>query len=324
MHGAIIGDIINGKHIHDYIASPDIAAHCKAIGHVFNPLEMSVIIEHSGIAAEEKHAAWLEIIERHPDMPIHRSRGFEPKDSLHAYLKEKMAFEESLFREFCTPGLEDGIIYRPYIFRPAYEASQIWFGSFSTYEKAIEAARVVSEEELLGRDKGNTRIVIDKEYIDRGQDDEELILEAHFSLNGALQRILAFGLERPDYLLRNVSIRLPLPFGKGDVVTFYKGEPYVLDGVFHCYTGEGGATIRRESGEIGDGSELIPFVYHLDSNGKPQYGKAPGSLYLMRYYRGELEEGYEPLELLSAFLKAEAQCIESKAAQSATEKGGAQ
>jgi hypothetical protein len=56
--------------IYSYLSSPDIAAHCERIGHVFNPLEMAVIVSNSEKNMKEKHSAWREIITERPDMPI--------------------------------------------------------------------------------------------------------------------------------------------------------------------------------------------------------------------------------------------------------------
>ena len=47
--------------IYDFFKSPDIAAHCKKIGHEFNSLEMAVIVDISGKPLKDKFAAWREI-----------------------------------------------------------------------------------------------------------------------------------------------------------------------------------------------------------------------------------------------------------------------
>ena len=65
-----------------YIESPENAAYCEKIGHVFSPLEMAVIIARNHkMTLVDRHTAWKEIMDDYPDMPIPASQGFEARDS---------------------------------------------------------------------------------------------------------------------------------------------------------------------------------------------------------------------------------------------------
>jgi hypothetical protein len=99
--------------IYDYIVSADVAAHCKKIGHVFNPLDMAVIVALSDKTAKEKHAAWRHIAGHYPDMPIHKSHCFKAQQSLHAYLEKLIAWEEKCLAHFYSPG--QGVVYIPVV-----------------------------------------------------------------------------------------------------------------------------------------------------------------------------------------------------------------
>lgn len=48
--------------IYRFLNSPDIAAHCKKIGHVFEPIEMAVILYHSHRPFVERMGGHREII----------------------------------------------------------------------------------------------------------------------------------------------------------------------------------------------------------------------------------------------------------------------
>ena len=46
--------------IYSFIRSPDVAAHCRAIGKTWNTYEMAVIIGRSNRTREDRHEAWRE------------------------------------------------------------------------------------------------------------------------------------------------------------------------------------------------------------------------------------------------------------------------
>ena len=96
--------------IYEYIPSPDIAEHCKKIGHVFTPVEMAVIAEISGRPLAEKHAVWRQIINEYPDMPIYGNAFFEARESLHEFMRELIEIETKEAEAFLTP--EDNAVYR--------------------------------------------------------------------------------------------------------------------------------------------------------------------------------------------------------------------
>jgi len=94
----------SGFNIYKFLRSSDIAEHCEKIGHVFSPLDMAIIIQLSNRTINEKHDAWKTIISDYPDMPIHKSINFKAKDSLHAFLKELIQYEEK--NEECPDELD--------------------------------------------------------------------------------------------------------------------------------------------------------------------------------------------------------------------------
>jgi len=102
--------------IYEYIPSLDVATHCEKIGHVFNPLEMAVLIEFSKKTLKEKITAWKALIADFPDMPILKNNGFKKEcESLHEYLKEYIAFKEKTAGTFLSPVTNEA--YHCYIWR---------------------------------------------------------------------------------------------------------------------------------------------------------------------------------------------------------------
>ena len=129
--------------IYNFLRSPDIAAHCENISHVFNPLEMAVIIDLSEQPIKEKNMAWSEIVNEYPDMPIHESLNFEAKASLHDFLREQIAWNEERLAEIYEPNHD--CVYRPVV----YSCCEIYdenMGYYSSAEKAWKAIRVVTQE----------------------------------------------------------------------------------------------------------------------------------------------------------------------------------
>jgi len=81
--------------IYSFIGSKDVAKHCRNIGHVFNPLEMAVIIGISGRPMAEVHVAWQELIDDYPDMTVLLYlEDFSQEDSsLHVEIRKAIAYE---------------------------------------------------------------------------------------------------------------------------------------------------------------------------------------------------------------------------------------
>jgi hypothetical protein len=279
--------------IYNYIPSPDIAEHCEKIKHVFNPLEMAVIIANSGKPLSEKHSAWRELISDYPDMPIHGSLNFAALDSLHEYLREVITCEELLIADFYAP--EPGAVYR-FRVRRHNEWADRHSVNCSTFDKAWQ---LLLEHRNL-QDDNVTYVEINKEYID-----SDKTIEARFNPNGELLTVdrTGGGWEYPDYdPLDMIFIHLPVPFVKGDLVTSDDGEPSVLESLPHWDD----RYERRLRGEMSDGSDMLVshFLFYKGSldrtHGFPYWN--------LRYYNGELKGQDRFLKCLSEYIKDEDRC----------------
>ena len=277
--------------IYNYFVSPDIAAHCKNIGHVFNPLEMAVIIALSKKTVKEKHAAWREIITDYPDMPIHESNWFRARESLHGFLREQIAWEEKRLADFYTPG--KGAVYRPYTVWKRHDRSSD-MGCYSTAEKAwAEICENVGDWE----ENRITRAEIYKDFIDGDYGDDVWL-----NSDGEAFLFSRHG-EDPPGELESIFIHIPLPFEKGDLVAFVgypENTPCVLIHLPHWNTEHYNEQI---SGKASDGTDMIAWVHFMDDEGQLTYNDNPYFLWELKFFTGTLK-GYDRfLRYLSDYMK---------------------
>jgi len=111
--------------IYDYLTS-DTADHCKSIGHDFSPLDMAVIIAYSKKAIKEKIAAWQQIVDGCPDMPIRPNDAEMPKNPTGGRASRKNTQTLILAPIPCNPApLSKARMYRLSLERPLSAGHQI-------------------------------------------------------------------------------------------------------------------------------------------------------------------------------------------------------
>jgi hypothetical protein len=282
--------------ISSYIPSPDIAAYCEKIGHVFNPVEMAVIVAMSGKTMKEKHTAWWEIIADCPDMPIHKSMNFDARESLHDYLRELIVLEEKWLAEFYKP--EVGVVYRPTV--QTHRERRYDYGCYSTAGKAWTAICDYWKDDDCEywdwKENHITRVKIERLYIDSGG-----TMQADLDADGEILSLCRFGFGEPyeDYPdnLDMIFIHLPMPFEQGDLVMFDNGEPRVLEGIPHWWDRYG----KRISGEFGDATDMIAYTYFF-YDGELVRDHEMGYHRLQRF-NGELTGQDYFLKYLSQYIK---------------------
>ena len=80
--------------IYEYINSKVIRAYLRKEQYSFDPLQCAFLVYQSRRhTLEEKHAAWQEIIDTMPDMPVPERMNCVGWESLHAMLRDYMAME---------------------------------------------------------------------------------------------------------------------------------------------------------------------------------------------------------------------------------------
>ncbi|MCL2153158.1 MAG: hypothetical protein FWH57_09430 [Oscillospiraceae bacterium] len=288
--------------IYEYLTSPDIAAHCEKIGHVFNPLEMAVIVQLSNKPIKDKHIAWREIIADYPDMPIHESVNFKARDSLHDYLREFIALEEKAIEHFMSPG--KNTIYRYAVNLRSILDNEIvdeWYsGVYSTYENLWAA--FCEHWDVV--DDRVTDVKIIKHTLDSDEDFGMLVDLSGNTLD------LYYEFYNGIDILDMVFIHVPVPFEKGDLVTTYdkgighpNGRPQVLDWIPQ-WRGSRHPYEDYLSGKHGDGSDNVAQCYYFD-NGHLILDYAIYGTLCLQYFKGELEGRERFLKYLSKYIKSQ-------------------
>ncbi|MDR1246865.1 MAG: hypothetical protein LBK57_07530 [Clostridiales Family XIII bacterium] len=237
--------------IYDFFNSPDVAEHCRRIGHTLNAVESAVMIDQcDSRTLAEKHAAYRTIIAEYPDMEIPRGNNHGYIESFHKALGDIIAYEEQIREKLLLS--EPDAIYRAGI--EDYDPG----GYFSSYETALvcalefvkdeeearerfckdrenkppvhienDSAYLLTEEdasktapgESNGREKFSINcITLHKGYINSGK-----YVNATVSRSGEIMRVWQEGLIPRDKddeldLLDSCYIDIPVPFKRGDLV----------------------------------------------------------------------------------------------------------
>lgn len=284
--------------IYSFINSPDIADHCRKIGHVFNALEMAVIIAYSEKTIKEKHAAWREIIADHPDMPIPESNCFDAQRSLHDYLRQVIALDEKWLTEFYAP--ETGAVYRVIVCQ--YGKEKLEDGCYSTAEQAWTALYDEwKDEEHADWDwkaDGIESVYLIKEQVDVNECPRKLQVNANSDA-------LAYIGHKDGYpdSLDDIFIDLPLPFERGDIITCWD-KVFVLDNVPHWNSGRGKKYEEYLTGPFNDRTDMMGWGLFVSDSGV-LYGDHTGVYDYYRYYRGKLKGVNRLLHYVSLFMKGE-------------------
>ena len=307
--------------IYSYIKSPDISDYCKKIGHIFNPLEMAVIIAISDRTMQEKHTAWHRLIEEYPDMPISGTRGFRAHESLHEYLRELIAYEEREIEAFFKP--DTGAVYSLQAFwrqERDDEYGLTWDRDlkcdsvYSTFEKAWAALLKIWKAGVDAYPPVSIKFV--KTYVDTedchvGYFNKDGGLRRLFHYKGAsiLSHFISYSKDRPDDL-ESISIYLPVPFEKGDLVTNEDGKPRVLESLPRLDTEykegdseDGYRGYRHES----DHTSSYYISEHDNLTGLKDHTVGRWDL---RYFRGELKGQEHFLKYLSQYMKDKEKSID--------------
>lgn len=276
--------------IYSFINSPDIANHCRNIGHVFDSLEMAVLIAMSEKTINEKNEAWQEIIAYYPDMPIRKRNGFKAKKSLHDYLQNLIALNEKWLMEFYTP--ETGAVYRTVVYR--YREEKDADSCYSTADKAWAAFC----ETWSWKENHIDSVHIVKEFIDADEHPREVCVNP----SGEVLDCIGHSDGYPD-TLDEIFIDLPLPFERGDILACWD-TVFVLDSVPHWNDGTWKKYEEFLTGEVNDRTDMIGRGLFASDEGI-LYSGHTGYYDNYQYYRGKLEGANRLLHYVSLYMKGE-------------------
>ena len=220
--------------IYDYINSPDVAEHCRKIGHEFNSLEMAVIIANSNKSLEEKHEAYREIISDYPDMGMSKSSWFEQNESLHEYLQFVIDWQQGAISRFCESC--ENTMFVPVWFKKSCveDRSDRLFHDFE--QAKVELCYKYKRNKTDIRDAEIERVFLGRKSY--GWNDSVSLNEYGEILEPPFAEQISSAYD--DF--KSVTINLPVPFKIGDIVTkIGVDKPMVLyqfmnsDMAVNCY-----------------------------------------------------------------------------------------
>ena len=260
--------------IYRFIDSADVRGYLEEQQYEFSPLEAAFVVWQSRTATlEEKHAAWREIIETMPDTDIPYKRWKAPRESLHAFLRDYMALEDRLLREFYeSAGFCAYNYYEPeYYAKP--EICDLLVdhrGIYHTLEPCLQDAQTAR------REYGVQEIVVYRIDLAYGRR-----VLAEFDSAGNVLRV------RPEYDLfvteeeildsfvtLTSALLFPLPFHKGDILY----DPVVDE--YFAYEGDGTtASAWKLSCEYCPEEKIRSVPLSVRDQSRALKGKLPGDLF---------------------------------------------
>jgi len=279
--------------IYNFLVSQDIAAHCEEIGHIFNPLEMAIIVALSEKTMKEKHMAWREIVSEYPDMPIHGSLNFKARDSLHDYLYDFISREEITLESFLQSDSHNDYRFTAVGYDNGHKESESVIFINTYFEEArakFEKYQHVLDNEIL------SYIVVEKMI------DEDHTAKIYINRSGEIEEIGGSIFGGPDRL-EDIFFHLPVPFEKGDLVELCDGTPGVLQDIPHWWNTERLSYADFISGKRGDGTDMCAYGYFINNEGWLMIDAYPCALSSLRYFKGELLGQERFLKYLSQFKK---------------------
>ena len=250
--------------IYSFFNSPDVAEHCRDIGHTLNAFESAVMISRCYTRTfEEKLAAYRAIINEYPDMEVPKtSQNENHVPSFHKALEHIILYEEQKLKKFLE--CEAGSAYQIELKYKNYRDNEYEDELCSTYEKAqTNALQAVKLSEELGYKGDVVHIYIRKYYIDSNNH-----YSAKLSKLGDIIELesYVFPAEAKDpSVLLDCYIDIPVPFKKGDLVedgadSGFIGNLFVLQSL-SCDSQHHDGWVMQS-----DTSDMTAYVYYLSDD----------------------------------------------------------
>lgn len=297
--------------IYRLINSADIAQHCKAINHTFNSLEAAFISFNSDtLTVEERHAAYTEIIETMPDLSIcdNSRESLNAQWSLHWLLKKYIEIENQLQELFCEETEKTAYQYSCLV---SYDDSDEWLEEkvlYDSYPAAVKA--IQSENSSRDPEDRVKRCCLTKKWLNADRFIRAMITPDGKILEYYSQDVLDREEQRlHNSLFRNMWIKIPTPFQKGDIVigtadgkawsSKYNQRPFVLEKICYWQTDDN----KKEA--VGhDAADMTAYGYWIDEHGCLEYD-CMHSYQNLEYYRGALKGNQRILTAVSSHMKGE-------------------
>ena len=292
--------------IYNFINSRDIRDYLREKEYPFDSLQCAYLVWQSKRhTLAEKHAAWQEVIDTMPDMPVPHSSWYAGWDSLHGMLRDYMAMQDK-YLAFFQENEPNAV------FTYTWQEDGDWIDEQSLYTQGLGTCFARAQQDCT---EYGDRFRIKKQYFDHPDrpwyiwveyDKNGEVLDIHISIFPKMDEADMVGpfCSQSEFDLRIESFEemwfdIPIPFQKGDIVcSCFGGDPFVLESTVPWYRREHG--INRTDGEITDmlasGVGYNADTYSLADTECPCYLD-------LEYYRGELTKGDKLLEAYSRHIR---------------------
>lgn len=303
--------------IYSIINSKAISDHCRTIEHRFTPLEMAYLVyANDKMTIKQKHAAFDEIIQEHPDMEVVERTWTPHFDSLHDFLKLYMSLQNKYLSVFYRD--EPNCVYSfevLYSLDRDYTEDGRLFPTFTTCYYAIhkEIDELVADYGQSDMKLYPVDIRVKKQWIALSDEDYPRYITVCIDYDNNPTDIWSdctvISDEDSDVLCAFDGLwpEIPTPFEKGDILiarSNYASEskPFILEWI--PYWDEGGKYAKTVSHlrKDGDSSDLITSIYGQNDDGTIWNDHGPSYLEL-EYCERELTGTEKFLIALSNYLK---------------------
>lgn len=305
--------------IYEFINSKDIRAYLRERRYAFDPLQCAFLIYQSGRhTLEEKHAAWQEIIDTMPDMPVPKRLNCTGWESLHTMLRDYMAMENKYLARLKQP--ETNAVYSP-----RFEATGESTSELQEDDNYLTQDYWACFDYACSQSQSNDmeKFCIEKRYIDcKGF---MCSIKAIFDQNGKLLSVEWYlppesktigehlkGIPhgtKAEFDLKwdsfdGLWFDIPIPFERGDIVCdCFRKEPFVLMGTTPWYWRQN----RPKDGVRwrGDSTDMDAQGYGHDADSSFLYDDYRCDYLNLEYYREELRGSEKLLAAYSSYVKKE-------------------
>lgn len=291
--------------IYSFINSSAIRKHLKDMDYKFNTLEAAWLVFRSmDTTVEERHRAWMQIVDTMPDCELPERNNTVHQDSVHEFLKRYIGVENDVLKKFHQP--DDKAIYR---YKFYCDGDVTWCEDYeSAYATEEECWDMIAED----MDLGIHSVKIKKMGL--GKDAPSVIVE--FKPDKSVVCIQGYGLLADedkaiiDESFEGLWFDFPIPFKKGDVLAKHipdypfrainRPYPFVMAGATPLEAEER----KKRILEYGDNTDMNAWGWFQEEDGRI-FHEVMANYMDLEYYDGLFEGVTRLLKAISSYIKKE-------------------
>ena len=263
----------------EFINSKDVKEYLVNINYNFSLIDKVFIINNSKKSIKDKIEAYNEIINGNEDIEVKERINIRHYKSLREFLRLYIDKYNETINDFYINKNND------YIYLLYYDNHSYLEHTFKNYEDVIK---------YIKDNKEKNKYRIEKNLIG---DDKTITMR----LNNNLDIIEVSGnIDEILFEIDGLWVDIPTPFKKGNIVTCYNNEPFVLDWIINQKKDKYYHNMKKH----GDSSDMIAYGYFIDDNNI--YYECIHNYLDLEYYEDKSDvDKYNMLNHISLYLKDE-------------------